>query len=531
MSWWGSNEVVEGIVDTFSFDHILGRAEFIGGIGEAQKLELMRRRFQTGKTGSKLVVRPRLCKEPWEHYAISAGLRGASRLKVGQAVSFRARKIKPPANAIAEASMYLGEMVEIVSINDLEPTTLPSVCWQEVEGIISDQPLLRGRLGRILTLTGAAPTIGDCVILAGEPESGKSNFLVELATEAAASGQRVVYALVGEREKDILRAQAAFKDISRLVFFGVAGTQSALRKLRTVELAAHHAVSRAEQSEQVVLILDSGTKGLAGPIIDNLPPPDGVGIQKGGLNPLARDALTVIWGLAKATTSGSLTIVTSFLDREPLDTTLINSGRDTGDGIITLSYAARSSGIYPPLMLGREKTWQDGRERWFARTSSRTQRNWCAIDLMQAAGGLSEMLSPDTCSQAEAEKAAAAREHVDRQVLAQRGIETAIGRLKRLINLVDTNADDSAIWRDFRIAPPGGLSTKKLLAPAKPAAETPASEPLVAPIAKTAIPATPANGNSKTEVGTVTEPASLPEGDVTTEAALRLFGQRGPYDP
>jgi len=453
---WGSGrEQVKGIVDTMPFTYILGKAELVRSERDpAQQLELLRRIFWRGTTGKQLVVRPRLCEEPWEHCLVPVELNQL--LRLGDEVEVEIEPLTPPnSNDVPLEEQYLlGWVTRLISIFGQEPRELKDRAeWREVrrQEQISPKPLLKGRLGRILKLVNAAPSKGDGIILTGVPESGKSRFLGEFAGEAAEADINVVYALVGERDKDIQHAQRFLGGLPGVNLFGVAGTEGPLAKIRTVELALHYSMRRAELGQDILFVLDSATKGLAGPITENLPPPKGVGIQKGGLNPLARDALVISISITGAPVSGgSITTLVSLLDRGgPLDIALINAGRDTGDAMITLSFDARTAGVYPPFLLGQEEILQEGRRRRLARTSARGQGDWSPNGFQRAAAQLTQKLSLETCYEEVAENRAGDR--VDRRVFWGEALEMTTDRLQQLVELVDRGADDATIFKDFNI--------------------------------------------------------------------------------
>lgn len=444
-------QVVEGFVSPFPLSHTLGKS--VQPRGEETSYEALRRAFWA-RRATRLVLRPNLSLDPWEHYTLPMDLP----LKVGEKIVAQVKPEPPPSpgDKPEEENFRLGQVIRVL---EAPP---PGRQWpMQAEVLRSPQPLFptTTRLGRALRLLGTSVDVGNATAIVGAGESGKSRLLAEMAIEASKQVDVVVYALIGEREKDIAHARFLMQERPNIVLFGVPGTQSVERKLGVLEMAIYHAMSCAGRDLQVVFILDSGTKSLIDPLSQFIGAPEDVGIQEGGINPLAFDALALLYGLARALPDdlggGSITAIVSVLNtggRRSRQT--IEQARSLSDGLITLNPAACAARVFWPFYLGEELVYQEG--QWIAhqRTTSRTQTRYEDPEFTRATFELRAALSLEHCLEEvhkEWETDHPKGPMLDRDRANIRAGRKAVERLKRFYKLLDEGRSDAAIFRAFGI--------------------------------------------------------------------------------
>lgn len=301
------------------------------------------------------------------------------------------------------------------------------------------------------------------------PEVGKSSLLVDLAREVEGAHLLVV---LSERPEEVRDARKKLPFGTEL--FVALEHESALRRLHNLELGMQRAMRLAEQGEEVIVLVDSITKALVDPL-NSLPPPPGVGIESGAVNPLMRDLIGVVLNVAGNYT-GSITVIATVLNEGDIQSQMVVSKcRRTGTGEITLSAELAAAGVFPALDFGIEEVrGRGGLVRWRL-TNARRVSDWMEPTFEKAALGLQTLLGPQQCLREVLEEHAG--ERFDRQLLEKRARDRTIERLQRLVRLINVGAEDREIFRAFGIEYEPGTKLEPTPLPTSMPTPTPAPTP------------------------------------------------------
>jgi len=449
--------LVAGYIDVFlppekpgrtNFDSLLYAPKELEGVDPQKWGERVRDRFANPEE-MPLVLRPDWNGEPRLYVRIPEGY--WPYLRPGDWVEAKA---KPALDT--EDRWCLGDITDIRTVNGgpLPSTDRPSWLTQPAEDRLRiGEPPFEGKLASLLRVTHCLPGRGDRFSVISPAQAGKSTFLANLLAEVKPDVRTIV--ITSERPEEVGDFQAAARPDTEF-FVALEGT-SPLRRLHNVELGLHRAMRLAEGGNDVVVIFDSLTKGVADPV-NSLPAPEGVGIEPGGINPLTKDIVTVVLNVGGRYRLGSITIVTSVLNEGDIQSLALRSKcRRSGTGEITLNSQLALAGVFPALEFSLEEIKSRGGTIFWRNTNARRFADWAPQELHRAALSLQDKLTFQTClREVLEEEQKRLREEgghgVPRELAELRAWELAAGRLARLIQLVERGVDDATIFHQFGVA-------------------------------------------------------------------------------
>ncbi len=422
-----------------------------------QEGETMRRVYFEPEEFYKVVFRPRVNDAPDEYYRIPDHL---------------------------AAGLWMGDKIQVVVRHKPGLDGSP-FCLGEVTKILTPPPSLRARwrnwlaarrtyqgphqfcrdneMIRILTLTHTMFGKGARVSIGAPAKTGKTTLLLKLV-EAIQPGPKLIVVLSERPEENMM-----FKDLlgikddadgtpvwetDKCELFVAPASSGASTRMHNIMLAAKRAEGLAAQGEDVIFIVDSWTKALIDPVHSIAK--DSGGTEEGGVNPYAKECITIMLGMAGNTARGSITVVGTFLNNgSKKDTTMMMHGRGEGNADVMLSQTLKKAGIYPAIDwdafvmktqgLGDiENTTTDDR---FADQWMEQECPW----LIKPSERLQVYMSLSTCEREIAEEESTKNRPAQRDQIKSRALREKWTRVRTFFDMIKRGAPNREIFARFKI--------------------------------------------------------------------------------
>jgi len=257
--------------------------------------------------------------------------------------------LKPAAQCLTAEDFLLGEVVALKGVNKQKPTHISTrPFWPDTGGEDPSELLpVNGALGHFLRYIACPIAIGDRVAVQGVSASGKTTFLERLLESLLGWPSRVIVGAIGEHNLNISAFQAASPDSE--VISAPAQT-SPIQKKWAIEMVLRRAMTQAALGLPVLVILDSMT-GLVD--AKDMEEHNGIGSKSGATSQFSLDEVALLLGAAgvNRVPGGSITIVTTFVQRTRDDIPLLRKGVSLAWVLLTLSHDARNAKLEFPLEL------------------------------------------------------------------------------------------------------------------------------------------------------------------------------------
>lgn len=253
----------------------------------------------------------------------------------------------------------LPQMVEVLEVNDHAPAKEPRVKFDDLIPYYPDKKIELGQTGEIpLRLMDIFCPIGKGQrgLVVAPPKTGKTTLLKKMACSIQKFHPEIhlMVLLVDERPEEV----TDFKQCVSCEIIASTFDQSSEHHLRLSELCFKRAKALVEEGKDVFILMDSITKLTRA---CNVSLPGSGRLLSGGIDPMALQAAKKLFGLARNTKVGSLTVIsTALVDTgSRLDDIVFEEFKGTGNMEINLSRELAERRIFPAIDILKSGTRRD----------------------------------------------------------------------------------------------------------------------------------------------------------------------------